>query len=83
MIPPISHPTDRQLDVLRAIARASAQGFPPTIRELCAALGINSTNGVNDHLRLLERKGLILREEQRGRTLRLSPAGLRWVGGAR
>ena len=80
MIPVINHPTDRQLDVLREIARSSAaKGFGPTIRDLGAALGITSTNGVNDHLKQLELKGLVAREERGSRTLRLTPAGVKWV----
>jgi repressor LexA len=31
----------------------------PTIREIGLAFGIVSTNGVNDHLRALQRKGFI------------------------
>lgn len=37
------------------------RGYPPTIREIGAAVGIKSTNGVNDHLDSLERKGMIRR----------------------
>jgi SOS-response transcriptional repressor LexA len=48
--------TNRQAEVLDFIERSS---IPPTLREIGAELGIKSTNGVNDHLRALERKGRI------------------------
>jgi repressor LexA len=52
--------TDRQLEVLRFIARQiEDNGYPPTIREIGEALDIRSTNGVNDHLKALERKGYL------------------------
>lgn len=72
--------TPRQREVLRVIARySSVKGYPPTIRDLGTALGITSTNGVNDHLKALTRLGLINRRDNRARTLRLTPAGLREV----
>ncbi len=33
-------------------------------------MGIRSTNGVNDHLRALERKGYLTREDMKSRALR-------------
>lgn len=45
-------------------------GFPPTIREIGDHLGISSTNGVNDHLKALERKGYLVREDAKSRALR-------------
>ena len=54
--------TDRQQEVLEAIRDAiERQGFPPTIRELQAELGIGSLRGVTIHLDALERKGYISR----------------------
>jgi len=62
--------TDRQLEVLRFIARQSEeQGYPPTIREIGEALDIRSTNGVNDHLKALERKGYLSRDPVKSRAL--------------
>jgi len=58
--------------VLRFIEQQIAQnGFPPTIREIGQSLGIRSTNGVNDHLKSLQRKGYIFRQGQKSRTLKL------------
>ena len=46
-------------------------GYPPTLREIGQHMGIRSTNGVNDHLRALERKGYLRREDMKSRALRL------------
>ncbi len=62
--------TDRQLEVLRFIARQiEEQGYPPTIREIGEALDIRSTNGVNDHLKALERKGFLSRDPVKSRAV--------------
>ena len=44
-------------------------GFPPSLREIGAALDIGSTNAVRDHLLALERKGAIERSGTRSRGL--------------
>src|SRR5215831_16376427 len=63
--------TDRQQQVLEYIRTSIAhRGYPPTLREIGAHMGIRSTNGVNDHLRALERKGFLTREDMKSRTLR-------------
>lgn len=62
--------TDRQKEILAFITRTSEErGFPPTIREIGEEMGIASTNGVNDHLKALERKGYLTRGEQQSRSL--------------
>ena len=64
--------TDRQRAVLEYISDSiDSRGYPPTLREIGNHLGIKSTNGVNDHLRALERKGYLTREDMKSRTLRL------------
>jgi repressor LexA len=63
--------TDRQQQVLEYIRSSITQrGYPPTLREIGAHMGIRSTNGVNDHLRALERKGYLTREDMKSRALR-------------
>jgi repressor LexA len=63
--------TDRQQQVLRYIRQSiNERGYPPTLREIGAHMGIRSTNGVNDHLRALERKGYLTREDMKSRALR-------------
>lgn len=63
--------TDRQRQILEFISkRIEEQGYPPTIREIGEEMGIRSTNGVNDHLKALERKGYLIREGLKSRALR-------------
>lgn len=63
--------TARQEQVLRYIRQSIIdRGYPPTLREIGAHMGIKSTNGVNDHLRALERKGYLTREDMKSRALR-------------
>jgi len=55
--------TGRQAEMLDLIRRHIAKrGYAPTLRELGALMGVRSTNGVNDHLKQLERKGYIRRD---------------------
>lgn len=62
--------TDRQREILNFIVKETeGRGFPPTIREIGEEMDIRSTNGVNDHLKALERKGYLLRGEQQSRSL--------------
>ncbi|MBS1148405.1 MAG: repressor LexA [Myxococcaceae bacterium] len=62
--------TDRQKEILQFIVHESEnRGFPPTIREIGEEMDIKSTNGVNDHLKALERKGYLTRGEQQSRSL--------------
>jgi repressor LexA len=63
--------TDRQKEILAFINRSIGdRGYPPTLREIGRQFGIRSTNGVNDHLRALEKKGYLQREDMKSRALR-------------
>ncbi len=54
--------TTRQQQILDYIDRVvRTTGVPPSIRQIGAALGISSTNGVRSHLKALEKKGYIHR----------------------
>ena len=65
--------TDRQREALDFIRWSLAsRGVAPTLREIGDHMGIRSTNGVNDVLRALVRKGVLRREKPRtSRNLRL------------
>src|SRR5207245_9332598 len=68
--------TDRQEKILAFIKKSiQEQGYPPTIREIGEHFGIRSTNGVNDHLKALERKGYLLRGELKSRALSVIDGG--------
>ena len=63
--------TDRQGQILGYItASIDERGFPPTLREIGTHFGIRSTNGVNDHLKALEKKGFLRREDLKSRAMR-------------
>jgi repressor LexA len=63
--------TPRQQQVLEYIRWSiKDRGYPPTLREIGTHMGIRSTNGVNDHLRALEHKGYLTREDMKSRSLR-------------
>lgn len=63
--------TLKQAKVLDLVERGPV---PPTLREIGEVMGIRSTNGVNDHLHALERKGRVVRGDMKSRHLTvLSP----------
>jgi repressor LexA len=63
--------TQRQKQILDFItASITERGFPPTLREIGEHFGIRSTNGVNDHLKALEKKGHLKREDLKSRAMR-------------
>jgi repressor LexA len=63
--------TDRQQQILDFISASIAErGYPPTLREIGEHFGIRSTNGVNDHLKALEKKGVLRREDLKSRAMR-------------
>ncbi len=62
--------TPRQQQVLEFIRESvRADGYPPTVREICAALHLSSPSTVHAHLANLERLGLIKRDPSKPRAL--------------
>lgn len=62
--------TDRQREIFDFIQKhIETSGYPPTIREIGESLGIKSTNGVADHLKALKRKGYLVQQGMKSRTL--------------
>ena len=45
------------------------KGYPPSVREICAAVGLKSTSTVHAHLNHLEAQGLIRRDSTKPRAL--------------
>ena len=65
--------TPRQQQVLDYIESHIGQhGYPPTLREIAAHLGISGTLGVMKHLQALEKKGYIEKDVASSRGIRLS-----------
>lgn len=62
--------SERQKRILETIASATkAQGYPPTMREIGEAVGLQSPSSVSHQLDELERKGYIRRDPKRPRTV--------------
>ena len=74
--------TERQAEILQFIRdTVEATGLPPTRAEISSALGFASPNAAEDHLRALERKGVIELTSGIARGIRLAePPGLAVIG---
>jgi repressor LexA len=75
--------TKRQHEILRMIREFIADtGFPPTRADICRAMGFNSPNAAEEHLRTLVRKGAIemLAGASRGIRLLAEETGLPLIG---
>jgi repressor LexA len=64
--------TDRQRQTLAYIAETLVQrGYPPSVRELCEALGLASSSTVHSHLQALQRKGYLRIDPTKPRAIEL------------
>ncbi len=71
-VQPLRPLTARQASVLEYVRTYTVKnGYPPTLREIGKNFGIRSTNGVNDHLKALERKGYLIRFDMLSRGMRI------------
>ena len=68
----------RIIDYIAATVRES--GYPPSVREIAAAVGLASTSAVHHHLSALEKEGLLERDATQSRALRLTPAAMLSAG---
>ena len=69
---PSTPPSPRQRQILTRIAEFIAQhGRPPTRADLARAMGLRNRQGIDQHLRALERKGYLELEPGIARGLRL------------
>lgn len=48
--------------------------YPPSVREICEAVGLRSTATVHAHLKTLEKQGLIIRDPAKQRSIQLNAA---------
>ncbi|MEN6635941.1 MAG: transcriptional repressor LexA [Clostridiaceae bacterium] len=51
------------------ISFTEEHAYPPSVREICAAVGLKSTATVHTHLRNLEKRGLITRDSSKQRAV--------------
>lgn len=64
--------TSKQNAVLDFLKKSIAKnGFPPTVREICSALGLSSPATAHAHLETLEKKGYIKKGNSKNRAIEL------------
>ena len=71
------HDALRKQRIIEYIATTVREsGYPPSVREIAAAVGLASTSAVHHHLSSLEKEGMLERDATQSRALRLTPAAL-------
>lgn len=64
--------TNKQLMILEFIKeQLLAKGYPPSVREICTAVGLKSTSTVHSHLNKLEKLGYIRRDPTKPRAIEI------------
>ncbi len=64
------HTSNKQSEIYQFIKdQIKEKGYPPSVREICAAVGLSSTSTVHGHLQRLEKKGFIKRDPTKPRTI--------------
>ena len=64
--------TKKQELVLDFLKKSIAKnGYPPTVREICKALGLSSPATVQSHLNILEQKKYIKKGDSKNRAIEL------------
>lgn len=72
---------NKQMAVLSFIyQQVEDHGYPPTVREICSAVGLSSTSTVHGHINRLIAKGLLQRDPSKPRALEITPAGEEVLG---
>jgi len=67
--------SDKQIKILQYIKdELTLRGYPPSIREICKAVGLSSTSSVHAHMNTLEEKGYIRKGSNKRRALELIDA---------
>ncbi|MBQ2994336.1 MAG: helix-turn-helix domain-containing protein, partial [Peptococcaceae bacterium] len=60
----------RQVEILEYITKQTAlRGYPPSVREIGEAVGLQSSSTVHNHLTQLEEKGYIRRDPTKPRAI--------------
>lgn len=71
----------KQFNILNCIYQSiQSNGYPPTVREIGAEVGLASTSTVHGHLSRLEKKGYINRDSSKTRAMELTPLALDELG---
>ncbi len=65
-------PNDKQQQILDFVnSQVEEKGYPPSVREICSAVGFRSTSTVHGYLEKLEKNGLIFKDPTKPRALRV------------
>lgn len=68
--------SDKQQRILDFIRNDQLnKGYPPSVREICEAVGLRSTSTVHGHLERLEKKGYIRRDPTKPRAIEIVDNG--------
>ena len=68
--------TNKQLMILEFIKeQLLSKGYPPSVREICQAVGLKSTSTVHSHLNKLEKLGYIRRDPTKSRAIEILDGG--------
>ena len=63
---------EKDYHILKFIeSQLEERGFPPTVREICTEVGLNSPATVHARLKKLEQHGLISKEGAKNRSIKL------------
>ncbi len=63
--------SENQFRILEYLKERSGNGVPPSVREICQAVGLKSTSSVQANLDALEEKGYIIRDPMLKRSIRI------------
>lgn len=67
----------KQEEILQFIKdQLCEKGYPPSVREICSAVGLRSTSTVHGHLERLEKKGYIRRDPTKPRAIEVVDSNL-------
>ena len=73
--------TERQAEILRLIRELTeVSGFPPTRAEIARSMGFRSVNAAEQHLRALEKKGVLEISSGASRGIRVKDRGAHKLG---
>ena len=72
--------TTKQEEILNFLKQVNSdRGYPPSVREICLAVGLKSTSTVHSHLSKLEDKGYIRRDPTKPRAIEVIDESKNWL----
>lgn len=72
--------TEKQQQILDFVnSQVEEKGYPPSVREICSAVGFKSTSTVHSYLEKLEKLGLIEKDPTKPRALKVLAKGANYI----